>query len=158
MPTEMTNELSAAEVDAQLRDARDGIQTLIGRADTKAQAMLATHSLALAGAVALFKTLQPSTWGGWLLGVAMVVFAAALITALLVILPRLGRTATGLTAWARQDAAAIRAAASAEYAGEDVAAHVGTLSRIAVCKFWFLQVAVWLVITGLALAGLALTV
>ncbi|MEU5852500.1 Pycsar system effector family protein [Saccharopolyspora shandongensis] len=146
---------TADEVDEQLRDARDGAQSLIARADTKAQATLTVHSLTLAGAVALTKT-QISTPAAVALGVAAVLFGAALVTTLLVLLPRLGRTSTGITAWARMSAAQVRAAAAHEYAGHDVAAHVATLSRIAVTKFALIRAALLMVIAGLVVTGAAL--
>lgn len=135
-----------SEVDAQLRDARDGVQSLVARADTKAQALLSTHSLALAGAVALAKM---QLGGAAVVGlvVAAGLFGVALVTTLLVILPRLNRSKTGLTAWAAD-----------EYAGTDVAAHLGTLSRIAVGKFRLIRLSIALVVTGLVTTGLSFAI
>ncbi|MGW3473466.1 Pycsar system effector family protein [Saccharopolyspora sp. NPDC000995] len=149
--------VSAADTDEQLRDARDSVQSLIARADTKAQATLSVHSLALAGAVALTRT-TPSTPAAVALGVAAALFGAALVTTLLVLLPRLPRTSTGITAWARMSAAQVRAAAADESAGHDVAAHVATLSRIAVTKFALIRAALLMVIAGLVVTGAALLI
>ena len=146
-----------SEVDAQLRDARDGVQSLVARADTKAQALLSTHSLALAGAVALAKVQFGGATAVGLVAAAGF-FAAALVTTLLVILPRLNRSKTGLTAWARQHPERIRECAADEYAGTDVAAHLGTLSQIALGKFRLIRLSIVLVITGLATTGLAFAV
>lgn len=146
-----------SEVDTQLRDARDGVQSLVARADTKAQALLSTHSLALAGAVALAK-MQLGGAAAVGLVVAAGLFGVALVTTLLVILPRLNRTKTGLTAWARQNPDEIRECAADEYAGTDVAAHLGTLSRIALGKFRLIRLSIALVVTGLVTTGLSFAI
>lgn len=132
------------DVAAELRQRRDDLQAVIRHADTKAQALVGVHSLAMAGAVALVKTTPHSP----LLAVAAVLVGLALILVLLALLPRLGRNASSWTSWPKLAAAELAAAAAGGEQPEDLAAEVRLLARIAVRKMRAVQVAIGLVIAG----------
>ncbi|QIZ35920.1 hypothetical protein [Saccharopolyspora sp. ASAGF58] len=96
----------AVDVRTELRQWQEQLQAMIRHADTKAQALVGVHSLAMAGAVALVKTSADAS--PWLTGAAVLV-GVALVVTLSALLPRLGHGGTSITAWSRMSAAAVLA-------------------------------------------------
>ena len=144
----------------RLAAERAEMQTLIQRSDTKAQAPLTTHSLLLAGALAVAQRPGLSLLASVAIWAAATAGVAALVFSLAVIFPRLrrGRVRTGITAHADHAVEAIeRAFADDDEAARrrDVATHVGELARIATAKFTCVRIAIVLLITGVALVALA---
>lgn len=130
---------------AELRQRREDLQAVIRHADSKAQALVGVHSLAVAGAVALVKITPHSA----LLAVAAVLVGLALILVLLALFPQLPRRRSGSwRSWRRLDAADLAAAAAGGEQPEDLAAEVRLLARIAVRKMRAVQLAIVLLITG----------
>ncbi|MER7015866.1 Pycsar system effector family protein [Saccharopolyspora sp. NPDC000359] len=151
----MSDEVSEQAAEQRLIGRRDELQALRASADAKAQAMLAPMCAGIGGAVALVK-FEISPTATVLLGLAAVAASAALITTLLVLLPRLGRPAVGLVRWARMSATEHAAEARAGLSVDELARHVARLSRIVPRKFRLLQLAGWLLIATTALVAASL--
>ena len=161
----MTTEYIAIPADTdpdaeRIAAAKETVQAQIQRADAKATSLLSFFGGALAGVLAL-PLAGISQAATVLLYLAALPTAASVVLLLWVIRPYLGGSAqTGFTRWSLfvADPAALVADLDrpCKQSTEDQAHHLAVLSRLAMAKYERIAHAVYLLLTGLAIAALAL--
>lgn len=149
---------AATATDAQLEAARTDVVAEIARTDVKASSLLSGLGLPLAALVAVVPGRHLGTAATVLVGLGGAALIAAMLMALLVVRPHLGRAAQGSPGsylhWARSTAVDL----AADLAVDRRAERIVTLSQIARAKFVALRRAIDVTVIALITLAIALAV
>lgn len=148
-----------SQLTTRVTDAKAGVLTELQRGDTKATSLLGLFGAVLAGVIALMRS-GVSTAAVVLLFLAAIPTAAAVVLLLWVLRPNLngGNARSGFLRWAAflRDPAALADDFDRPRRAHDEAQHLAVLSVLAITKYQRIAVAIYCLLTGLALTTLAL--